>query len=235
MSKTVDVCLVTWPNHPKRWEYFQETVRVLKSRLRATYHGLRYYCSAESERDPRHEWFGDRLVSFCFEQEIELRWRHGQANLGANMNAALRLGESDTIFLVQDDWLLLRDLDLSDGVDFMEAGKADLLRYYFPDVDHMRPTFYEHEDDGWLRIHHDSTWLYGDDPHLRRRDFMGTFGWYFEGGGHASASATMMRHLRVLQADIAVAHPISCFRHFGDVTAVLDDQRERRITRDSYE
>jgi hypothetical protein len=227
---SVDVNLVTWPNHPKRLEYFHETVDAIRRHMTASRHDIRFYCSAESERDSRHMWFGTSLETYCQCQDIELHWRSARANLGANMNAALRLGNSPTVLLVQDDWLLLRDLDLSPGVEFMERGGADLLRYSFPDIDTMRPMFYE-QGDGWLRIDLTSTWIYGDDPHLRRRDFMDTWGWYLEGGGHGMASATLMQTLRCLCADIAVADRASYFRHFGDVTAVLDDKRNRRITR----
>ena len=147
------------------------------------------------------------------------------------MNAALRLGTSPTVLLVQDDWLLLRDLDLSPGVEFIEQGGADLLRYSFPDCDSMRPTFLE-DPDGWPRVDLAGLWPYGDDPHLRRRDFMDHWGWYFEGGGHGTASATLMRDLIAGEANIAVADRSSYFRHIGDVTAVIDDRRGRRITRD---
>lgn len=230
---TVDVNLVTWPNHPARWEYFLRTMLALQNHLTASRHEIRWYCSAETERDPRHAWQGNRLEDFCGRYGIELAWHEGRANLGANMNAALRLGSSPTVLLVQDDWLLLRDLDLSPGVEFMDAGGAELLRYSFPDNDLMRPTFHGHED-GWLRIDLRGRWPYGDDPHLRRRDFVETYGWYLEGGGHGTASATLMRTLMLLCADIAVADRSSYFRHFGDVTAVLDDQRGRRITREDY-
>lgn len=231
MNATVDVNFVTWPNHPKRMEYFRGTVAAIAEYLYATRHTIRFHCSAESERDPRHPWLGDELEQVCRRHNIQLAWRDGPANLGANMNAALRLGGSPTVLLVQDDWLLLRELDLSPGVDFMEAGSADLLRYSFPDWDVMRPTMRAGPDD-WLRIDVRGRWPYGDDPHLRRRDFMDRWDWYLEGGGHGSASATLMRQLVAGRADIAVAAETSYFRHFGDVTAVLDDQRHRRITRE---
>lgn len=228
---SVDINLVTWPNHPKRTEYFCQTVEALKRFLTASRHEIRFHCSAETQQDHRHPWCGDELEEICQEHGIRLAWRSGPANLGANMNSALCMGESPTVLLVQDDWLLLRPCDLSPGVEFMEAGGADLLRYSFPDVEGMRPTFMEHED-GWLRIDLNGLWPYGDDPHLRRRGFMRDWAWYIEGGGHGSASATLMNHLRLGGADIAVADQWSYFRHIGDVTAVLDDKRGRRVTRE---
>ncbi len=230
MSSTIDVNLVTWPNHPKRLEYFRDTVEALQANLTASRHAIKYHCSADSQRDDRHRWYGGKLVAACNAYGVELAWRHEAANLGANMNAALRLGSSDTVLLVQDDWRLLEPLDLSPGIEFMEGGGADLLRYSYPDEDQMRPTFVPHED-GWRRIVLTDRWPYGDDPHLRRRSFMDRWGHYFEGGSHGTASATMMRTLVDGGADIAAADRCY-FRHFGDVTAVLDDKRGRRITRE---
>lgn len=228
--RSVDVNFVTWPNHPKRLEYFRQTVAAIAGRLSASRHEIRLHCSAETERDPRHPWYGDELTELCYTLDIKLSWRHAPANLGANMNAALRIGKSPTVLLVQDDWKLLYPLDLSPGVEFMEAGGADLLRYSYPDEDFMRPTFVE-SPDGWRKIVLEDRWPYGDDPHLRRRDFMDRWGWYLEGGGHGTASATIMRTLVDGGADIRAADRCY-FRHFGDVTAVIDDKRGRRVTRD---
>ena len=148
------------------------------------------------------------------------------------MNSSLILGHAETILLVQDDWELLGYLDLSPGIEFIERGGADLLRYSYPDIDEMRPTFVGNLD-GWRRIDLHGNWPYGDDPHLRRRDFYKYWGKYLEGKGHGSASATLMQKLIRGGADIAAAN--RCFfKHFGDVTAVLDDTRNRRVTREDF-
>ena len=59
---------------------------------------------------------------------------------------------------------------------------------------------------------------------------MDCWGWYLEGGGHGTASAEMMGRLRRGRAEIAAADRCY-FRHHGDVTAVLNDTRNRRIKR----
>jgi len=226
----IDVALVTWPNHPARFEYFKKCLAALHEKLNATRHQLRFFCSAESERDPTRPWLGDELEDLCRELEIALAWRNEKANLGGNMNSALSLCSAPTILLQQDDWMLGYPLDLSPGADFLVANRdVDILRYSWPDNDRMRPTFAA-SPDGWRRIDMRGKWPYGDDPHLRRPDFMEKWGWYYDLGGHGTASATLMRKLRMGNADIRVAD--RCYyAHGGPVTSVINDVRERRAKR----
>jgi hypothetical protein len=146
------------------------------------------------------------------------------------MNAALRLCDAPLILLIQDDWRLLEPLDLEAGADLLLAEPSiDLIRYSWPDRDDMRPTFTDYGN-GFRRIDMQGRWAYGDDPHLRRRDFMERRGWYLEGGGHGSASGDMMARLVAGNATI-VAADRCYFRHFGDVSSVLDEKRPRRVPR----
>jgi len=221
----IDVCLVTWPNHPKRLEYFSKTVSTLQAGLRDP---VNWYCSAESEES---EDYREKLESYCETFGIELHWRDAPANLGANMNASLELGCSEYQFLVQDDWLLLHPIDLELGVDFCEEYRPDLLRYSYPDADYMRPTFTSL--DGFFRkVDLDGLWPYGDDPHLRHRSFRNKWGGYLEGGGHGTASATLMKSL--VEGDAFIVAADKCyFKHFGEVTSVINDERgypDRRNT-----
>ncbi|GAF73484.1 unnamed protein product, partial [marine sediment metagenome] len=81
----------------------------------------------------------------------------------------------------------------------------------------MRPRFQD-QPDGWRRIATGQTWLYGDDPHLRRADFMAKWGWYLEGGVHASASSNLMSKLKKGNANIRVAD--KCYHHhFGKISS----------------
>ena len=226
----IDIALVTWPNHPARFQYFLRCMGELKKHLSASQHTLRYFCSAESERDPAKPWLGDELEDFCRENHIQLTWRDAKANLGANMNAAIRLCSAPTVLLQQDDWMLLYPLDLSPGANFMVANKkVDLLRYSWPDNDRMCPTFVTNAS-GWRKIDVTGRWPYGDDPHLRRQDFMQKWGGYLEGGRHGSASADLMRRLVRGKADIRVSD--RCYYvHGGPITAVLNDIRNRRVKR----
>ena len=61
----IDVAMVSWPNHPKRVEYMAAVMESLSAKLTASDHELRWYCSIETERDPRSTWHGDELEAIC--------------------------------------------------------------------------------------------------------------------------------------------------------------------------
>lgn len=225
---TIDVALVTWPNHPARIEYFERCVRLLKKRLTASCHTLCWRCSSETEQDTKYPWFGDRLEKVCAAESIQLFWREGPAGLASNMNAALRCCEAELIFLVQDDFCLDDPLDLSPGAEFLLANRdVDLLRYSWPGMDRVR--LVDHPD-GWRRFDTQGPWPYGDDPHLRRRDFMDRWGWYLEGTQHGASEGDMVLRLTAGGANIAAADKIY-FGHGGAVSAVIDEHREVQIPR----
>ena len=143
MIADMDIAISTWPNAPFRFEYFCKTVDALREKLTASRHGIRYVCSAETERDPMYPWMGDDLEAYCKEHDIELTWRDAKPNLGANMNAALKLCTGLTIWTQQDDWLLLEPVDVSDGIDFiLEHEDVAILRYSWPNVPRMMPIFH---------------------------------------------------------------------------------------------
>ena len=225
----IDVVLVTWPNHPKRMEYLRHTWATMQRNLTASAHELRFVCSSESERDPTRPWVGGELEAFCREQNIPLRWRTGPASLGAGMNGALRCAAAELIFLAQDDYELLHPLDLSLGAGLLEENHAvDLIRYCWPA---NLGVHFAGDVDGWPRFDLDGPWPYGDEPHLRRRDFMSRHGWYTEDIGHA-AEGDMLWRLVCRRACIVAADKIY-YGNFGAVSAVpLDrEDRQREINR----
>lgn len=221
---TIDIAMTSWPNHPKRVEYFAETIEACRKLLTASGHQLRYYCSAESERDPKATWCGGALINLCADNNVDLSWRRPPANLGANMNAAMRMGHGPFIFLQQDDWRLDMPLDLTPGATLLgDHPELDIVRYSWPQQERMAPTL-RSTVDGWRKIDVRGRWPYGDDPHLRRRDFMDRWGWYYDQGPHGSASGTLMRKLVDGSAVIVVAE--NCYyRHFGYVSANITDAR----------
>lgn len=216
----VDVTLVAWPNHPKRLEYARTTIQSLRQYLSPT---CVYHCSAESTHDPKHEWCGDGLATLCDNEGVALHWRDGPPGLGDNMNAALRLGTAGYILLVQDDRPLLRPLDLRPSVDAMEADPSiDLIRYDWPpDVHFVTPT-------PWPRFDTHKGWHYGDEPHLRHRAFMDTWGWYIEDRLGGFAECDMFRRLRKGNADIRAADQ-RYFGHLAGCTAFLHGVDEHRM------
>lgn len=226
---TIDVVLVTWPNHPKRMEYLQHTWRTLLKNLTASQHTIRYLCSSESERDPTREWCGDQLIGFCEHNHIPLSWHQGPASLGAGMNAALRCATADLIMLAQDDYELLYPLDLSPGARLLtKHNKVDLIRYSYPAELGCR---FDGEIDGWRRFDLHAPWPYGDEPHLRRRDFMQRHGWYTENIGHVAEGDMLWRLVKHQATILAADKPY--FGNFGAVSAVplAQETRTREVSR----
>ena len=215
----IDIAICTWPNHPQRFEYFKRMFESLKTHLTASCHTLRAFCSAETARDAMFPWMGDSLRQYCTNaNKITLQWHDDAPNLGANMNAAIRMCDAPIIFVQQDDWCLDYPLDLSPGAEFlMKHPEVDLLRYCWPDNDRMRPTFID-QPDGYRRINMRGRWPYGDEPHMQRQDFVQKWGEFLEGGGHASASYALTKKLRAGNANIRVADK-NYYHHFGQISS----------------
>lgn len=231
----IDVCLVTWPNHPSRIEYFKRMLGTLEANLSASRHALRLLCSSEAERDPQSTWHGEELKILCRHKSIPLVWHRPPASLGAGMNHALRQSTAPLILLVQDDFELREPLDLSPGADFLRGHpEVDVLRYAFP-IDPAHPQLYTQfagDIDGWRRVNLHAPWPYGDEPHLRHRDFFDRWGWYVEGQHHGASETDMLWRLVNGRATICAADR-SYFGHFGAVAAVPRDReyRDRAVSR----
>lgn len=219
----IDVAMVSWPNCRQRVAYMGETLASLEQ-LSASGYDLRFYCSIETEKDPKADWCGDKLEELLKSYGVIYQWREGSANLGANMNSAMRMGVGAFVYLQQDDWCLQYPLDLSPGANLLDAHRGlDIVRYSWPAAENMVPTFNGNLD-GWRRISIRGKWPYGDDPHLRRRDFMDKWGWYYDQGKHGTASATLMETLVRGKASIVAADKID-YQHIGYASAVLGDVR----------
>lgn len=244
----VHIAITTWPNHPLRFEYFQRMLGSLFQNLEGSIeyvkdqYLVKFFCSAETKRDSNFQWMGPDLEAYCYGKGITLFWHEDKPNLGANTNFIMQKCLDDGaefIYMQQDDWELRYPLDLITGIRLLDAENvnAHMIRYSWPDVDRMRPKFvdderylFHQEYPGIKRIDPRSHWFYGDDPHLRRADFFNKFGWYLEGGAHASASMDMMNRLRKQGAKIYAAD--RCYyKHFGQISAYPNDSRAGRDRR----
>lgn len=220
----IDVAIPTWPNHPKRIEYLRTMLQAMNDNMKASRNLVLWHCSAETQIDRNHPWQGDELKELCDSWCTSIHWRTLAANLGGNMNAAMAMGSGEFVFLQQDDWVLQHPLDLSPGADLLRRHpEIDIVRYNWPTAPGMEPTF-SGDIEGWRLIDVQGKWPYGDDPHLRRRDFMDKWGWYYDKGKHGTASGALMRKLVLGNAKIVVADK-PYYKHIGYVSAVVDDVR----------
>ncbi len=227
----IDLVLVTWPNHPQRMVYLRHCVETLRSRLSATGFRLRWLCSSETDRDPASTWHGEELEAFCRQESIRLTWHEGPASLGAGMNAAVASTAAPLVFLVQDDFELREPLDLAPGATLLlSRPEVDLVRYSYPQ--HLGCKFVEGgEIDGFRRFDLHGPWPYGDEPHLRRRDFTKKFGTYKEDIGHQAEGDMLWRLVRMGAVIVAADHPY--FGHVGAISAVplAKDRRQHQVSR----
>lgn len=225
-EQTIDVVLMSWPNHPVRLTYFIRMFSSLVRNLTASRHPMRFLCSSETERDPKCKWCGSELETICKDAGIELKWHEGPASLGAGMNAAIRACSSPIIFLVQDDYELLEPLDLSPGADLLlKDENLDMIRYSYPPKQYGI-VLYESPYFGFHRVSTHHAWCYGDDPQLRHKRMIQRYGWYREGIGHAS-EGDMVQRLASQHATI-LAPDHTYFGHFGTVSAVPEIKEKRR-------
>lgn len=208
---TIDVALVTWPKMEHRRTGFAECVDRLQRLLSASRHAIRYFCSSEiGDVDASGQnW----LNEFCHQHGIDLSWRKAEPNLGANMNAALKLCTGSHLLLVQDDMFLQRSLDASMHAEFLDQHRE----YLFVRFDSTYTTFNGPIDGtDLLDVNMQGRYSYQDEPSLRRADFVDSIGFYLENGPHGSASQSYNRYLnrRPGQWKIARTEP-SYFKHGG--------------------
>ena len=215
------VVFTTWPNHPKRWEYFMKCVPRVLEMLTASQHKLHYVCLSESEHDPLHNWYGLHLKEFCLRKEIPLTFRTGSPNLGAMMNDAMKASKTKYTMIVQDDWFLHEPCDLSPGINLMESEpNVDIIRYSWPgDNVTIDGTF-----QGWRKLDPNGLWPYGDDPHIRRDTFATRFEPYLSYGRHGSSEGRMVFAFGEKNAFVLLADKCY-FGHCGVVPAVVNDER----------
>lgn len=227
---TLDIALVAWPNHSARLKAFIDTVHALQVFLITTGLRVSWLCSSESAVDPKHPRGGDQLWEFCAHNNIRLEFRKGAPGLGENMNAALRMCDSEFILLVQDDRPPFRSLDLSHGVSYLRKHPdVALIRYDWPrgrNADTgIERTPRDPVGNGWHRLCCEGPWFYGDEPQLRHRSFMDRYGWYKEGVQHGKSETDMKIRLRYARATIITPQYPYFSHNCGGVSAVLNDVR----------
>lgn len=225
----ITIVFTTWPNHPKRWEYFYKCApRVLELvHTSNPNHAIKYVCISESVKDPLQPWFGTHLKAFCMAYDIPLLFREDAPNLGAMMNSAMEASHTKYTMIVQDDWYLECICDLSPGISLMdERPDIDIIRYSWPGNN----ITIIGEVDGWRKLSPTGMWPYGDDPHIRRDSFTTRFGKYITYGHHGASEGDMVYRFGHKNANVLLADKCY-FGHCGEVSAVINDERERAVKR----
>jgi hypothetical protein len=194
----------------------------------ASRHKIHRICISESEHDPLNNWYGPHLEDYCKQIDLPLVYRERKANLGEMMNDAMNASKTKYTMIVQDDWYLEHPCDLSPGINLMEKHpQIDIIRYSWPGETMITP---KGDLEGWRKLDPKGMWPYGDDPHIRRDTFKKRFGPYYTGLRHGSSESDMVYRFGDRNAFVLLADKLY-FGHCGEVSAVINDERERAIKR----
>ncbi len=226
----IAVCLVTWPRNADRVSYLERTVSALRVNLRHSGHIVRYVVSAESQDVPRE--FLAAVEDIVRPLQTRVIYRDGKADLGANMNAALKEGLSHHhcthALLVQDDWVLMQPLDISPYADFLTGCREwGMVRFDWSLQEHHSTWMPDFEWHGFRmrELSPESTYFYGDQIQLRRASFPQEYGWFLEGGKNiGTAEVDFNSRLQQTKWRIATT-PERMFEHCGTVSSVTREER----------
>jgi hypothetical protein len=242
--KTIGVAIVTWPRSIERIQYFKRTMQAMFDNARASRHHLIYFASAERDGvslNMQRDFYDSVLALFGGQRGDFFQWREGPANLGANMNAALTMrGDppADYLLLLQDDWVLTQPVDLSPYCDFLDGfPRFSMVRFSWPEVPRhderahwIKFASARDQPYGDMTIARDnrtiirfldnsSTYLYGDQPHLRRASYLEEFGPFKEGGDAGEPEVELCGRLKQQGWQVATSEKV-LFEHCGDVSSM---------------
>ena len=230
----IDLVITTWINHPARLEFLARTLEALKGNLTAGNDEFNTIVSCESEGMTDEEW--GALSAVCGTFPVSRIIRHPEpANLGAHLNFAFALCKNVVRMYVQDDWVLRRPLDISEGVKLLQRNRhVAMVRYYT-----VHAKFSAADVDGWPEIDLRGFGPYGDNPLLAHRRWLKKTGWFKEGGDPGFHEVQMGSQLR--NSGLKAVAPIEVadharsgatrigdyyFRHIGNISA-FDEKRSR--------
>jgi hypothetical protein len=227
----IDVCIQIWPNHPRRIEYFRQTVDAAMAKLTANGMELAFRVSSESERpaDAGSRWCGDELIEECAKRGLPLHFRDGPANIADHLNEIFANPRGDLLFLLQDDYELNRPLDLSPAADLLLRATRNLLG-----VRYWANTQYENLTVcGFPLVKNAAAYSYGDNPALWHPRFFTTMGPFEDGGPRLIHEVKMSQRLAGMVAEDAMvaampdleADPNYWFGHKGFISSSPNDRR----------
>ena len=222
----IEVVIQSWPNHPRRLDYFRETIDAAVANLTASGHELRWWVSAESQAAPDAQWQGAALIDECRRHGLPVRFRGTPPDIGGHLNEIWRVLKADLLFVLQDDWKLLRPLDLSAAVRLLSGHETALGVRYWANTGYLTGPACSR----FVPINNAAPWAYGDNPALWHRRFFDNLGPFMEGGLFGSHELAMGDQLResllcVWAAAECAENASYWFDHLGTVTSVPNDTR----------
>ena len=219
--KTVDICIPTFPAHIGRVECFLTTTRLLREKMSASRHNLRFYVSCEPVNLTPRKVLRSMLVSACDYLQIQFQDRQAAyCDLGANMNYAMQMGEGDYVLMCQDDMALQSKFDVSDYCDFLDSNPHALVRFGY-----AQTQFLPCDDPLVNEVDMAGPWPFADEPWLQRRSQLLL---YAEGFHHGGQEGEMSSRLVQARARIAASkNPL--FSHGWMLSTIESRMREEMM------
>jgi len=204
----VAVCIVTYD----REREIKAVIRALREHFHYT-GSIKWHIADDSSPQGYLGRITNEFPEIKFTHTITKR-----AGWGANVNKALGyLSNYPYTFLIEDDYVAKRDLDITTGVALMEA-KADIAMVRYDGIaGHDTLILRLEEADSrvgkfsYMRIDKDSPHLnvYSNRPSLRHTRFHECYGWYPEG-------------VSLGDTETQFAHRVRDKKHCGDVAILWD-------------
>lgn len=236
MANAVDLIVTTWPRNLHRVEYLDCTLAALRRHLTFEAGQLNWLCSSETAQlDAAAD---KRQREVCEKHEVPLIYRPGQRiGLGGHLNWLIARTKCPFVFYVQDDWELMRDLDLSSGVRLMQS--TTNLRYirYFWHRHRLRGADTIPLAAGFSQAPHSFVDQYSHNPYLASREFFRQVGPFLD---NLNAKNEQKMNALVQQRRIPVGLvEDTFFQHVGTISTLADRRLVRlksriKLTSDFY-
>lgn len=222
MKTDLTIFLTLWNRRTERFDYFKQTVNAFKRHYFTQKYSYKWVVSIES----KDHLLKSETEQFCVEENIQYYYKPGQPNLGSNLNFGLSKCNSDFIFYLQDDWILKKQLNFDDDIDFLKQhNDIYVLRYY---IAHIKPF------DSWVDKKYQVKLLdpssgfyyYSDNPHLKKASYHHHTGPYYDKSDSAACENNMASTSKQLsnKFKIAVKDPCNYFDHIGFHSSMFEKQ-----------
>jgi hypothetical protein len=221
----VTIAILTWPSSDERLTYLAQALAALRQKLTvADDYSVEWMISAETHGvDGSRK---ERLCELCSLYGVTPRYRAGVPNLGNHLNDVLRHSVAKYVFLSQDDRILRRPLDLTQGLQLLgQYPRLAAASYCMTDGSDYAQSYHGYVHGfgvpAWC-----ATWRVSDVQMLVAPGFIDRFGPYNENLPHGQAERMLNQQL---QADgiMSLMSSIIYFDHVGVTSADGSDFLER--------
>ncbi len=208
----VEVAMTAWTNSVARLGYFEASLQAQAEKLTTgTRIRQKTLVCSEALSDMCNRVPCDMIAAA---NGCRVYYHNNPPEIGRNHNFLLSKLTADYTMFIEDDFLLLKPLDLSDDIDFLEANPDFVMvRYFIGNGATVRPM--SDLGNGLYEISKRSNYPYSNTPHLRHRERFATLGGFREDAPWGAQEHAMGDKLRKSPLRIAVRRPDDYFIHAG--------------------